>query len=315
MSRSIKAEDARPALAPIALYWGHGKYPRDLYEELLRTKNYDVFVFSHRLRIPAAIEDKRYHRVRNLSELIRKLNENKVNRIIFAGGFNLSALHILLPLIIFNFLLDRKTCRSLQDAGFFAKAGSHKRFSGRIFLKTIAEILEEAQITLVSPHDLTNRYKGEDGTHGAGNNPWLPDIYLPRIRESLTKLDMDVTFGVAQALIAVNGEVKMVERGGTKRLLLQFRRRRKSFVSAGTHSVELVKLPARGFNSNIDLPFIGPDTIRQCARAGISGIYFCHNDTILFDKAHTDALAKQNNVYLTGFSRSDLEPRCKALTS
>ena len=60
----------------------------------------------------------------------------------------------------------------------------------------------------------------------------------------------------------------------------------------------LVKRPKPGQDLRIDMPVIGPDTIRRAAKAGLSGVVVAAGAVILIDRAEALALADKAGLFI-----------------
>ena len=62
----------------------------------------------------------------------------------------------------------------------------------------------------------------------------------------------------------------------------------------------LVKVAKRAQDRRVDLPAIGPRTVRRAARAGLTGIAVGAGSTLVLDRAETAALADRLGLFLVG---------------
>jgi hypothetical protein len=61
-----------------------------------------------------------------------------------------------------------------------------------------------------------------------------------------------------------------------------------------------VKGPKRGQDLRVDLPTIGPRTVINAARAGLSGIAVAAGLTLVLQRADTVRLADKHGIFLMG---------------
>jgi hypothetical protein len=105
---------------------------------------------------------------------------------------------------------------------------------------------------------------------------------------------------VGQAVVVQQGLVLGVEAiEGTDALLARCSALRRE----GGGGV-LVKLAKPGQDRRLDLPAVGPDTVRNAAAAGLAGIAFGAGSTVLLDRERTVAAADEAGLFLLA-----LEPR------
>ncbi len=114
---------------------------------------------------------------------------------------------------------------------------------------------------------------------------------------------------VGQAVVVQQGMVLAVEAlEGTAGLLqrcVEYRRE-------GPGGV-LVKISKPGQESRVDMPVIGPDTLRQAAGAGLRGVAVEAGRCLIIDQQQTVAVADSEGLFLTGVERG--EGRIKKLAS
>jgi UDP-2,3-diacylglucosamine hydrolase len=107
-------------------------------------------------------------------------------------------------------------------------------------------------------------------------------------------------YDVGQALVIVGQRIVAIEGPeGTDRLLARVRsfRRPWSRVRLKRGGV-LVKALKRGQDRRVDLPAIGPRTVREAARAGLDGIAVA-SGTLIIDRPETAATADRLGLFVT----------------
>ncbi len=70
----------------------------------------------------------------------------------------------------------------------------------------------------------------------------------------------------------------------------------------------LVKRAKDGQDLRVDLPAIGPRTVRRAAEAGCLGIAVGAGDTLVLDRAETVALADRLGLFLLGLPPASSPP-------
>lgn len=125
----------------------------------------------------------------------------------------------------------------------------------------------------------------------------LADIEIGfRVVSVLGQLD------VGQSAVVVKGRVLAVEAAeGTDAMLARCAelRRSSSGVRRGLAGV-LAKAPKPGQEERIDMPAIGPDTVRRAAEAGLAGIAVAAGRVLIADLEATIAAADANKMFLYG---------------
>ncbi len=152
--------------------------------------------------------------------------------------------------------------------------------------------------------------------HGAGDV--LPDLVMPegnlatRKPSSEDRDDIETGFDVVrtlgrldigQAAVVAKGRVLAVEAAeGTDAMLMRCADIRRQGRSHGFRSGVLVKAPKPGQEERIDMPTIGPETIRRAAAAGLSGVAVAAGHVLIADRQRTVDAAKAGKLFLFGVS-------------
>ncbi|WP_204114264.1 LpxI family protein [Shimia biformata] len=161
-------------------------------------------------------------------------------------------------------------------------------------LRLVIAVFEEQGFTVRGAHELLPGLTAEEGLL-AGPTPseqqqkdasFATDILL-----ALSPLD------VGQGAVVAGGLCLGIETlQGTDALL--------SFVAATPDKLRrtkggvLVKAPKRGQDLRVDMPAIGPDTIRNAAAAGLSGVVIAANRVVVLDRDATLAAARDTGLFL-----------------
>jgi len=105
---------------------------------------------------------------------------------------------------------------------------------------------------------------------------------------------------VGQAAVVAKGHVLAVEAAeGTDAMLLRCAELRKAGRARGRRGI-LVKAPKPGQEERIDMPTIGPDTMRHAAAAGLDGVAIAAGRVLMAERAATIAAANTNKLFLIG---------------
>ncbi len=112
-------------------------------------------------------------------------------------------------------------------------------------------------------------------------------------------------FDVGQAVVVARGRIAAIEGAeGTDAMLARVGAGRRVSGTDGRSGV-LVKRPKPGQELRIDLPAIGPDTVRRVGEAGLAGIAVLAQGALAADRAALCALADASGLFVQGFR--DLE--------
>jgi DUF1009 family protein len=109
------------------------------------------------------------------------------------------------------------------------------------------------------------------------------------------------TFDIGQAAIVARRRVLAIEGPeGTDRMLNRVRRLRGAWFGkrAGSEGGVLVKAAKLGQDLRVDMPAIGPRTVIEVARAGLSGIAMGAGSTLLLDQDESLRTADRLRVFL-----------------
>ncbi|MER2604901.1 MAG: LpxI family protein [Siculibacillus sp.] len=106
---------------------------------------------------------------------------------------------------------------------------------------------------------------------------------------------------LGQAVIAADGRVVAEEdRRGTDAMVAAFGATRPAAARAGV----LIKCPKPTQDRRLDMPAIGPDTVRTAAAAGLRGIAVEAGGTLVADRAEVVRLADALGLFVWGVAPS-----------
>jgi hypothetical protein len=162
----------------------------------------------------------------------------------------------------------------------------------------VARVLEEEGFEVVSPQSVLAGLLPESGLLTRGAPP--DQAARADIRRGVAVCRALGAVDVGQAVVVQQGLVLGVEAiEGTDALLARCGGLRRQ----GRGGV-LVKLSKPNQDRRLDLPAMGPDTVRHAAAAGLAGIAFEAGSTVLLDRERTVAAANAAGLFLLA-----LEPR------
>jgi UDP-2,3-diacylglucosamine hydrolase len=139
-------------------------------------------------------------------------------------------------------------------------------------------ILKEGVITRAKP--------GHDAEH--------------EIRLGLRLIETLSEFDVGQCVVVSDGRPVAIEGAeGTDAMLIRVREMRANGrLKRETGGGVLIKTPKRGQNMRVDIPTIGPATIRHAAEAGLQGIAISARTVLIAERAETLALADKLGLFI-----------------
>jgi DUF1009 family protein len=182
---------------------------------------------------------------------------------------------------------DAEGARLLARIGRAAFAGDDG------FLAAIVRVLGEEGFQVLGAHEVLREALGPEGllTRGAPDAAAMADIARGvAVLRALGSADVGqacvVQQGIVLAVEAVEGTDAMLARAG-------------GLARPGPGGV-LVKLVKPGQDRRADLPTIGPATLRNAGGAGLRGVAFEADGTILLDREGSIAAAEAAGLFLLG---------------
>lgn len=259
---------------------GGGALPRRLIDAA-RTEGRDVFVVAFNGQTDASTYQNQPHILTRLGaagEALKALKEAGASDLVMAGHIRRPSLLELRP--------DWRATR------FFAKAGLAALGDDGL-LKAVRSELELEGFRLIGPQDILHSLLAPTGLLGSLKPDDAAELDINRgiaVLQAIAPLDVGQAVIVQQGLVlgieAIEGTAQLIERAGTLR-------------REGQGGV-LVKLSKKQQDDKFDLPTIGPDTVRQCAAAGLRGIALEAGRSILLDRAQTVEAANAAGIFLFG---------------
>lgn len=160
------------------------------------------------------------------------------------------------------------------------------------------------------------------GIRVTGAHEWLPDLVTPSgvlTRRKPAAADRaDIAAGVAaaiaigaldigQAAVAIGGRAIALEGiEGTDGLLERTIALRNHGRLGGARGGVLVKCCKPGQELRVDLPAIGPRTVRDAAAAGLAGIALQAGYTLILEQQETLALADSLGLFIAGIDAGEI---------
>ncbi len=166
-------------------------------------------------------------------------------------------------------------------------------------LAAIVRVLGEEGFRVLGAHEVLTEALAPEGLLSRA----APDAAaMADIRRGVDVVRMLGRVDVGQCCVVQQGVVLAVEAiEGTDAMLA----RAAALCRPGAPGV-LVKLVKPGQDRRADLPTIGPNTMLGAKAAGLAGIAFEGNGTILSDREGTVAAADANGLFLLGLSEAEI---------
>lgn len=276
---------------PLGLIAGGGFLPVRL-AQACRGSGRDLFVIAlDGANVDPALLDYP-HRVLHVSKpgtIERVLKDNDVHDVVLAGLVERPVFRKLRP--------DWKGVKLLPRIWGAARKGDAQ------LLSAVVDVFEESGFNVVGADQVMEGLLMPSGALGT-NRPKddnLSDIVrAARVVRTLGSLD------VGQAAVVREGLVLAVEAAeGTDRML-----DRVAELSDETETGRagvVFKAPKPGQEMRVDLPVIGPETVRRAAAAGLAGIAVASRQALIIDKEETVAEADRLGLFVFGASEDVLQ--------
>ena len=270
----------------IAIFTGRGALPKELATGIIRKGNPPLLIGienEHESWIK-----KHKHAILTwgqFGKLFKLLKQNNINGIIFAGALNRPNIKLS--------SLDWGGIKTIPQILAYSWGGDNTLLSGVITL------FEGHNITVVAPHEVLPELLAPAGLI-AGRKP-SRKAHL-NIAKAVEACDAIGRLDIGQAAIAVGGRVVALEGvEGTDGMLKRTSQMRKSgrLYEDGCHGV-LAKMMKPHQEMRIDLPAIGPETIKSAAKAELKGIVLHANHSLILSKEETLSEANRAGMFIFG---------------
>ncbi len=170
-------------------------------------------------------------------------------------------------------------------------------------LRGAVSLLEGRGFTVIGAHDILPEILSGEGVFGNRAPSADEDA---AIRYGFGALRQLAPYDIGQALALSNQHILAIEGPeGTDRMLRRvaglrkkglFSRKSQSYAASA-----LVKTAKAQQDLRVDMPVIGPRTVREVAAAGLSGIAIGAGKTLILNREETIREANRHNLFLVGF--------------
>ena len=273
-----------PGAQPLGIVAGRGDLPRLLAEECRRTgRDYVVVLFAGQNPDWAADHPTQAAEFEKPARLFKALKKQGVECVSFAGGMDRPDLK---PLK-FDWKLI-KLAPSLMPA---LKQGDDAT------LRMITQIFEREGFKIEAAHDVLTSLLAPAGVltqAKISKSDWADIRRGFELAEGLGRLDVGqgavVAGGICLGLESIQGTDAMLKFVADTREGLRQKR------PAGV----LCKCPKPGQDWRVDLPAIGPDTVKAAAEAGLAGVAVRTGGVLILGLEETIAVANDLGLFLIG---------------
>ncbi len=265
--------------APVCIIGGYDKLSKTFYDSILRSRNNSIFINVGKYK--ASTKNIFNLKIFELKKIFVLLKKNQINNVVFLGK------------------IHRPDLSAFKQDGVIDKYIPilYKSFSkgdGSI-LSTVIEIFRQNFYTVLSPNKISSEFffDKNEVKHPKTQNDKGDIFKATRILNELSKYDN------AQSIVIVNGYIIAIEAAeGTDNLLKRSKKIREDLTQINKKEGVLIKIPKKKQSKLVDLPVIGPKTIRLTFKANLNGIAFNRKYTMVDNKHKTLKLASEYNINL-----------------
>ncbi len=258
----------------VAIIAGGGALPEIVYQELS-----DPYVIGFE-GMPCSLSDRaKFHNFNRLGYFFEDLNARSISSVVMVG-------HMKRPL--------------LDETKFdeFSKARSHLIFNAMqqgddTLLKYIISLFLEANITPIGAHEVVRNLTLKAGVYtGSADNVNVDDVRrADEILEKTSCLD------IGQSVVVEAGQVLGIETvQGTEQLLSYVRDTSNALRRVGVGV--LVKREKTNQDLRVDMPTIGPETIRQVYDAKLAAVIISPHKVIVLNQDECFRLCEELSLSL-----------------
>lgn len=283
-SEKISVDESMPFIKKIAIIAGGGAIPSAVASSL-RTQGIEPFIVAFNGQTNLELTKGYAHMWAPLGaagKVMQRLRDENISDIIIVGSMRRPSLSELRP--------DRKTLEFFTK--YALKAGGDDSF-----LKKLRAFLEHEGFTLHGAHKFMPELLAPLGLMTSQRPAQSDQNDIDRGIEILKALS---NFDIGQAVLIQNGMVLGVEAAeGTAKLI-----ERCADLRRGGAGGVLIKAAKDGQDPDLDLPTIGPETIKSLKRAGFSGVAVQAASTMIVEYEEVCKTADQLGIFVFGFKSS-----------
>lgn len=249
--------------------------------------NIEVFVVGFEGQTDKAVYEGRAYlnsRIGQAGTIINTLKTHGIRDLVMIGAIKRPALMELRPDLRTARFFTRVSLRALGDDGL---------------LKALKDELEREGFRIRGVQEFANDLLSSAGPVGRlkpARHDW-PDIRRGiKVLRSLGQED------IGQSIIIQDGVTLGIEAAeGTDELI----RRCAAYRRKGNSGV-LVKLAKPGQDESLDLPTIGPETVKLCAESGLVGIAIEAERSLIVDQEYVAQLANQHKIFVVAMDPEEV---------
>jgi len=256
----------------IGLIFGETDFPKQILKKIKKKKKYLIIDLT---------KNKSFKKYKNsysvsigqFGRIISILKENNCNQILFAGKVkkpNFSKLKL-----------------DFKGIFYIPRIIKSSKIGDAAILKEIIKIFKKEKINTLSSTIFTPELSLAKGNYSK-IRPSTQD--KKDINKSIEALNKTGAYSYSQGVVSRNNKIIAIEgKEGTEKMLRNIKNKGNGV---------LVKFPKKKQDTRVDLPTIGLNTLKQCAKAGLNGIVLKHKKNILLDKKDCIQYANKNKMFI-----------------
>ncbi len=172
-------------------------------------------------------------------------------------------------------------------------------------LSVLVDLFEAEGFLVIGADDILGESLANAGALGALSPH---EGVLADMRKAHDLIQTIGPFDVGQGAVVVQNQVLAIEAAeGTDMMLDRCAVVRPRLCLPARAGV-LVKCPKPGQEMRVDLPTIGPETVRRAEAAGLEGIALAQGRSLVVDRIETIQLADDAGLFIFGYNAADLPP-------
>ena len=261
----------------IGLIFGETNFPIEILKKIKKK--------SLKYLIIDLTEKKKFKRDNNsyaasmgqVGKILKILKENKCKKVLFAGKVKKP-----------NFSKIKLDFRGIY---YIPRIIKSSKLGDAALLKEIIKILKKERIKTLSSLTFNSELTLKKGTYSKTKPNRKDKIDIKKAIFALGKLEK---YNFSQGAVVRNNKVVAIEgSGGTEKMLKKCR------IKGISNNGVLVKFPKKKQDLRIDLPTMGPETLKQCKSSGLKGVVLKSKQNIFLGRKKCINFANRNKMFIT----------------
>tara|TARA_Y100001970_G_C14101893_1_gene785919 strand:- start:464 stop:1258 length:795 start_codon:yes stop_codon:yes gene_type:complete len=261
----------------IGLIFGDTNFPIEILKKVRKKRlNYLIIDLS---KLKKFKKDRNSYSISigQFGKIIKILKDNNCKKVLFAGKVekpNLSKLKL-----------------DLKGIYYIPRIIKASKLGDAAILKEIIKILSQQSIKTISSISFNPELSLKRGNYSKFKPNRDDKKDITKAIKTLNKLGK---YNFSQGTVVRNNKIIAIEgKGGTEKMLIKCKSKKYS------NSGVLVKLPKKKQDLRVDLPTVGPNTLKQCKTAKLKGIVLKSKKNVFLERKKCINFANKNKMFLT----------------